>query len=217
MVNLRRKQAQMASALANTRETHSFHFLDLPSEIRSRIYSYIFAGNVVQVCSYNKDKTVDSFSIDERCQILLTNKLIRREAIKMFYWHSDWKFVKMSSLNYIAWGEGGYDKLKFVQKVIITNQDVASMFAGYLQFFPNLRVLVIDLPLKLRLDFALRPQHHDAVAKKIKNGDSWRNKIGPCLPVAKQRAFGIKLAVWLVYEGDCEPEQVTYASLSQAR
>ena len=209
MATLRQKQAEMARALVRTRKTHSFYFLDLPSEIRNRIYTYIFAGNVVQVCSYNKDKTSDTFSIDERCQILMTNKQIYEEARGFYYRHSDWKFVKVSSLNYIAWGDGGLRKLQFVQRVIITNQDVVTGFADYLCFFPNLKILVLDFPTTMTLKTKLDAEEQVKIARKVKNGNWWKDRVGSYLPIASKRSFSLRVGILTTFEEDPENKEVS--------
>ena len=208
MVTLRRKQAEMARALVNVHKSHSFHFLDLPPKIRTRIYTFIFAANVVTVCSYNKDKSSGTFSIDERCQILMTNKQVYKEAHTFYYWHSDWKFVKVSSLNYIAWGDGGLSKLRLVQKVIITHQDVLTIFANYLRFFLNLKVMVIDFPLQIHLKEPYEPQDDARLTRKVRTGEWWRQRVVPFLPLMTERKFYLKIGVLAIYDKSPDNQEV---------
>ena len=138
----------------------------------------------------------------------MTNREIYDEARRLYYWHSDWKFVKVSSLNYIAWGDGGLKILSDVQKVTLTSQDVVAVFRQYLDFFPNLKVMVIDFPSHMTLKTRLEVKDHAKTARRVRNGDWWRNKVGPYLPGASNRNFSIKIGIQTTYEDDLANKEV---------
>ena len=66
-------------ATLRSRNHHGFFFLDLPKRVRMSIYAYLFSEEPVTVCGFRKDHS-GSFSVDERCQILMTSKSVNREA-----------------------------------------------------------------------------------------------------------------------------------------
>jgi hypothetical protein len=205
---LQEKENEMAAALIRVHKTHLFRFLDLPKKIRTRIYSFIFAANIVTVCSYNKDRTSQFHSSDERCQILLTCQAIYKEAYRVYYRHSDWKFTKVSSLNYMAWGDGGA-KLQLIQNVIITNRDVVAISEDYLHLFQNLKNLIVDFPTKLKLQKPLKQQDHARIVRRVKNGEWYKTMVGVYLPTAGKRNFNIKVGVQISHGDDSGNDQVS--------
>ncbi|RMZ89838.1 hypothetical protein DV736_g2926, partial [Chaetothyriales sp. CBS 134916] len=198
---LLRKQQELAHALIRTKQTHLFHFLDLPGCVRARVYWYIFAGNVVKVCSYNKDKTAKYFSPDERCQILLTCRQIWSEALELYYKLSKWKFVKPSSLNYFTWGVDDICKLRYVQSITITNQDALEAFADHLQFFPGLKNLVVDIPGRLALSSRVKDEDFVKTLRKIRSTRWWQDKVAPHLPKSTKTEFSTHIGIEMTYGG----------------
>jgi hypothetical protein len=199
------EMAQWSKSLVRCHRHRDFFFLDLPLEVRTLIYTNLFIDNVVQVCSYAKDKTSTSFADNERCQILLTNKKILREARQIYYTYSNWRFCKVSSLNCIAWGDGA-NVLKQVQDITITNPDVVVVFGAYVSFFTNLKVMTIDFPTRMTLATKLVREDHLRIAKRVRFGDWWKVKVGAYLPLAKQRRFIVKVGLHVVYEDDSDDE-----------
>ncbi|RMZ85774.1 hypothetical protein DV737_g491, partial [Chaetothyriales sp. CBS 132003] len=195
------KQQELAHALVRTRQTHSFHFLDLPARVRARVYWYIFAENVVEVCSYNKDKTAEYFSPDERCQILLTCRQICSEALELYYKLSKWKFVKSSSLNYFTRGVDDTRKLRYVQSITITNQAAFEVFADHLQFFPNLKSLVVDVPGRIALSRRTKDEGLVKTLSKIRSTKWWQERVAPHLPRRAERKFSIHIGIEMTYGG----------------
>ena len=77
---------------------------------------------------------------------------------------------------------------------------MVAIFANYLAFFPNLKILVIDFPTRLQLKQALKPEDYAKHARNVRTGDWWNEKIAPFLPVGTKRSFIIKVVVLTSYD-----------------
>lgn len=94
----RQQQKQVSDFWTSSGDSHTapasadaiFRFLDLPAELRTAIYEWLFAGSSTFIISCGKGHVVKHFTADGvECfglpALLRTNRQLREEALAVFY------------------------------------------------------------------------------------------------------------------------------------
>ena len=175
-----KNEEMYAQAVERCRKEHKFVFLDLPVAVRHRIYSHLFNESVFLVCSFAKDRSLrarDDWPDTARAQILCTCKVILKEATKLMYWHTNWRFPSISSLDYFTWHDVSSSKLSAVAKITITHLEAVQNLDKIAHRMNSLRMLVVDVTFKIERFAPLPANQHSSFARRVKKTQLYRTAI----------------------------------------
>jgi hypothetical protein len=124
-------------------QTHVSPFLTLPSEIRLRIYQFVFAGNNVTVRPSKKITRSFIFSHTEnaRHQILLTCRLCHSEGRGFFYSSTTWNIQSSDILFQFISNAMSTNDTAFVKQIQLA--DVDDLFFLPDDLLPSLKTVAV--------------------------------------------------------------------------
>ena len=96
-----RRVAQLNMASSGIRKQDSnpcapFRFLELPAELRMRIYSFVSCYCHASICHHGKNKS----KLVTKCPLGLVSKQVRAELIPVLYWHSNVVATKVQDFDF---------------------------------------------------------------------------------------------------------------------